>query len=69
MKTKKVEMSLGITMIILFTVNWMFLTPDKLQWGGLFNKFPIVKYKVNPTMIGFNTGSKKSILIGFGNWT
>ena len=62
MKTKKVKMSLGITVIILFTVNWMFLTPDKLQWGGLFNQFPIVKYKVNPTMIGFNTGSNESII-------
>jgi len=62
MKIKKVKMYLGIMMIILFTVNWMFLTPDRLQWGGLFNKFPIVKYKVNPTMIGFNTGSKESIL-------
>jgi hypothetical protein len=62
MKTKKVKTKIGIMIIILFTVNWMFLTPDKLQWGELFNKFPIVKYKVNPTMIGFNTGSKESIL-------
>jgi hypothetical protein len=62
MKTTKVKTLLGITVIILFTINWMFLTPDKLQWGGLFNKFPIVKYKVNPTMIGFNTGSNESII-------
>ena len=58
----KVKTLPGILLIILFTVNWMFLTPDKLQWGGLFNKFQIVKYKVNPTMIGFNTGSNESII-------
>ena len=40
----------------------MYLTPDKLQWGSIYSKFPIVKYKVNPSMIGFNTGDKNQIL-------
>lgn len=62
MKTKKVKAFVGIIVIILFTINWMFLTPNKLQWGGLFNQFPVVKYKVNPAMIGFNTGDKESII-------
>jgi hypothetical protein len=57
----------GVILIILFTINWMYLTPDKLQWGNMYNKFPIVKYKVNPTMIGFNTGNRNTILDIFRN--
>ena len=64
--SRQVRTDIGIiivlVLIIFFTLNFMYLTPDKLQWGSIYSKFPIVKYKVNPSMIGFNTGDKNQIL-------
>jgi len=51
-----------VILSLLLSLNWMYLTPDKLQWASSYNKFPIVKYKVNPAMIGFNTGDTYQIL-------
>ncbi len=51
-----------VLLLVLCTINWMYLSPDKIKWGNAFNEFPIVKYKVNPEMIGFNTGDALSII-------
>ena len=53
---------LFVLLLMLCTVNWMYLRDDKIKWGNAFNEFPIVKYKVNPEMIGFNTGDALSII-------
>ncbi len=64
--SRQVRTDIGIivvlVLIIFFTLNFMYLTPDRLKWGSIYSKFPIVKYKVNPSMIGFNTGDKNQIL-------
>ena len=68
MKTKnskiiRLGLRLGLILIILSTIHFMYLSPDKKHWFDMvYQKFPVVKYKVNPTMIGFNTGSKESII-------
>jgi hypothetical protein len=51
-----------VLLLVLCTINWMYLSENKLKWGNAFNEFPIVKYKVNPEMIGFNTGDALSII-------
>jgi len=49
--------------VILLTLNFMYLSPDKKHWiDTIYQRFPVVKYKVNPEMIGFNTGDRDAIL-------
>ncbi|HMV41859.1 MAG TPA: hypothetical protein PK079_10830 [Leptospiraceae bacterium] len=56
-------MNIRIFLISLFLFNFMYLSPDRKHWIDLvYERFPVVKYKVNPLMIGFNTGSKESII-------
>lgn len=61
--TQKYFTKLWLILISLLILNFMYLSSDKKQWvDTVYQKFPVVKYKVNPTMIGFNTGSNENIV-------
>ena len=63
MKSKKLVIRISLLLVILSTINFMYLSPDKLQWvDSIYQRFPVVKYKVNPTMIGFNTGDRDAVV-------
>lgn len=65
MKTK-----LSIILIILFTLNWMYLSESKSRWGG---NNPLIEFAINPNVIGFKsfrnqTGFVTQIIEASGDW-
>ncbi len=55
MKTK-----LSILLIILFTMNWMYLSESKSRWGGLN---PVVGFFVNPILVGFKSSRNQPLIV------
>ena len=46
--------------IILFTVNWMYLSESKSKWGGLN---PVIGFFVNPKIIGFKSSRNQPLIV------
>lgn len=44
-----------VLLLVLCTINWMYLSPVREKWQEIADKFPSVKYKVNPNLLGFNS--------------
>ncbi len=41
-----------LVLLMLCTVNWMYLSENKLKWGGLN---PVIGYYMNPEIVGFKS--------------
>ncbi len=49
--------------IVLFILNWMFLNELKPKWKDtVYDKFPVVNFKLNTNIIGFNTGTESEFV-------
>ncbi|HMV41870.1 MAG TPA: hypothetical protein PK079_10775 [Leptospiraceae bacterium] len=61
---------LSVILIILFTMNWMYLSESKAKWSGLN---PVVGFFINPKIIGFKSSKNqpliaKEFLDAAGEW-
>ena len=51
---------LSLLLIILFTLNWMYLSESKSRWGG---ENPVIGFFVNPIIIGFKSSKNQPLIV------
>jgi len=51
---------ISILLIILFTLNWMYLSESKVKWGGIN---PVVSFAINPEIIGFKSSKNQNFIV------
>ena len=57
---KYLKLFIQLTLVILFTMNWMYLSESKSKWGGLN---PVVGFFVNPYLAGFKSSRNQPLIL------